>query len=102
MSDEKKPFAVVDEDAGIIRVAGIDVSHGVRRSDVTDINAAVERERREAAVKALRQVMAWFLFDHPNFMWHAETMQPIKQRFTLDEVLLALQTYTDKIERGEP
>lgn len=55
MSDEKKPFAVVDEDSGIIRIAGIDVSYGVRWSDATDINAAVERERREAAVKALRQ-----------------------------------------------
>ena len=60
MSDEKKPFAWYDEDSGAFHVAGIGISYRIRRGVAAIINAAVEHERREAAVKALREAAeAW-------------------------------------------
>mgnify|MGYP003526558916 FL=1 len=63
MSDEKRPFADLRIIDGYrhLSVAGIDLPAGGYtefgiQTNAETINAAVERERREAAVKALRDL----------------------------------------------
>ena len=61
---DAKPFAQIDEDSGIMRIVGRDVSFGVGRSDIDAINAEHESRcadrERAAAAKALRDTAkAW-------------------------------------------
>lgn len=93
MSDEKKPFAwcrqvgdetVVEFDNGIVAARfGCDVaSQAGYTADA--INAAVERERREAAVKALRQAAHDILREPASsrrnaFSWISERAERIER-----------------------
>ena len=63
MSEARKPFArVVPSDGRYYKVAGIIAKPSAPQDaegDVRTINAAVERARRDAAARALRQAAAW-------------------------------------------
>ena len=86
MSDEKKPFAWYEAETDTVRLSGSDVSRIDWREAIASINAAVERERREAAVKALDSLCA--LLDESKISRDRELSVLIRSR-------------ADKIERGE-
>jgi hypothetical protein len=57
VTDTKRPFAQAERDAVVmagIQLLAPDTDYELVKSYASEINAAVERERREAAVKALR------------------------------------------------
>lgn len=121
MSDEKKPFAwcrqvgdetVVEFDNGIVAARfGCDVaSQAGYTADA--INAAVERERREAAVKALRDKAAFIEFD-AKATWdraieaaakckdHLQYHARVARRQGMFDAASILNEEAAKIERGE-
>lgn len=95
MSEARKPFArVVPSDGRYYKVAGVIAKPSAPQDaegDVRTINAAVERERREAAAKALRAFAdSEALKDD---FGHGEVV-------TKHDVRTALRAEADQVEKG--